>query len=197
MNTNAMSQIIDDVEFDLEDEDSNHLMLLKLLSNNRRKIIDPGLNLQGVGNMWFVEDAKRKRIGYFIKFVDKQYSRIGPVSTQIELWRKGLFPERGYPAKVTLGPLLDRHGKVMADLQQTKDGVRFWEGIIRDALNSGLHVYAIHLPPREVYRVKSMDDLLDSEMIKLIWNKSPKAQSWRMTISKEPIPNSMQMPEVR
>lgn len=177
----------------MDNPESNHALFMKFLSDKSRKTIDSSLhNLQGVGNSWFVDDPKKSRISYLIQFIDENYSCIGDVAIQEVLWRRGLSPEQGFPAKVILGPLLDRHGKVMSDKLQTQD-VRFWEGPIRTAIQLGLHVYAVNLPHMDIYCVTSMEELRDSDMIEQIWNRTEKAQNWRLLVSKTEIPSSMPM----
>lgn len=177
----------------MDNPESNHALLMKFLSDKSRKTIDSSLhNLQGVGNIWFVADPRKRRISYLIQFIDENYSCIGDVAIQEVLWRRGLSPEQGFPAKVTLGPLLDRHGKVMSDKLQTQD-VRFWEGLLRTAIQLGLPVYAVNLHHMDIYRVTSMEELRDSDMIEQIWNRTEEAQNWRLLVSKTEIPSSMPM----
>jgi hypothetical protein len=195
MDTIVAQQTIGGVEFDADNPDSNHTMLQKLMLDERREVIDPNLyNLQGVGNCWFVANQRKRRVCYLIRFMDEELPRIGRVAIPFSLWREFLLPEQGFHTRVTLGPLFDRHGKVMSDKIPSQSGVKLWEGPVHKALQYHLHVYAVNLTHEKVFRVKSIDELADSEMFELIWTKSPKAENWRLLISKEEIPNSMALP---
>lgn len=69
----------------------------------------------------------------------------------------------------------------MADNQQTKDGRRFWQARMGDALHKGLFVYTFDQNTRDLNRLHNTDGIDDAAPY--LWKKDPKFRTRRVLIS--------------
>jgi hypothetical protein len=187
-----MPELIEDTSFDLDDETVRKNLLSRLLDKSSMELVGTykGLNFyvtgrNSNGGYWFLLDKTGSDLAYVCRFVTLGASSMqfkSKVITQVAVWRNfDVYVSRAFPAYIFFRMLLPKYGVVMTDNQQTKDGRRFWQARMGDALHKGLFVYTFDQNTRDLHRLHNTDDIDDAAPY--LWKKDPKFRTRRVLIS--------------
>ncbi|EXU76870.1 hypothetical protein [Erwinia mallotivora] len=112
--------------------------------------------------------------------------------TQVLVWRtqkpkhrKELHDLAGI---IFLSYLLDQYDVIVSDMNQTHDGMSFWQARMYDALAYGLRVYAYDMISCDLHVMRSDDDVGRYEQ--WLWGDPQQHQNRLAIISKLPLPAS-------
>ena len=188
----SMPELIEDTSFDLDDETVRKNLLSRLLDKSSMELVGTykGLNFyvtgrNSNGGYWFLLDKTGSDLAYVCRFVTLGASSMqfkSKVITQVAVWRNfDVYVSRAFPAYIFFRMLLPKYGVVMTDNQQTKDGRRFWQARMGDALHKGLFVYTFDQNTRDLHRLHNTDDIDDAAPY--LWKKDPKFRTRRVLIS--------------
>ncbi|QTL40605.1 hypothetical protein HGO23_04240 [Xenorhabdus budapestensis] len=110
--------------------------------------------------------------------------------TQILVWRIRTPQHRAVlrdlAGRVFFDYLLERYNVIVSDMNQTNDGMAFWQDRMYDALMYNLHVYAYDMITCELRKVETQDDVSRQEM--WLWGDPEHHQNRLAIISKNELP---------
>ncbi|MEI2263789.1 hypothetical protein [Erwinia sp. CGal63] len=110
--------------------------------------------------------------------------------TQVLVWRTQKPKHRKelheLAGEIFLGYLLKYYDVIISDMNQTYDGIAFWQARMYDALAYGLKVYAYDMISCELNEIKSDDDVGHYEQ--WLWGDLRHYQHRLAIISKLPLP---------
>ncbi|MDE1492817.1 hypothetical protein [Xenorhabdus bovienii] len=110
--------------------------------------------------------------------------------TQILVWRirtpQHRAALRDLAGKVFFDYLLERYNVIVSDMNQTNDGMAFWQDRMYDALMYNLHVYAYDMITCELRKILTQDDVSRQEM--WLWGDPEHHQNRLAIISKSELP---------
>ncbi|MBD2779792.1 hypothetical protein [Xenorhabdus szentirmaii] len=110
--------------------------------------------------------------------------------TQILVWRirtpQHRAALRDLAGKVFFDYLLERYNVIVSDMNQTNDGMSFWQGCMYDALMYNLHVYTYDMITCELRKILTQDDVSRQEM--WLWGAPEHHQNRLAIISKSELP---------
>lgn len=110
--------------------------------------------------------------------------------TQILVWRiktpQHRAALRDLAGKVFFDYLLERYNVIVSDMNQTNDGMSFWQGCMYDALMYNLYVYAYDMITCELRKILTQDDVSRQEM--WLWGDPEHHQNRLAIISKSELP---------
>lgn len=112
--------------------------------------------------------------------------------TQVLVWRTQKPKHRkelyDFAGVVFLGYLLEKYDVIVSDMNQTHDGMSFWQARMYDALENGLNVYAYDMITCELNKIFSDDDVGRYEQ--WLWGEPEHYQQRLAIISKIQLPSS-------
>ncbi|MDC9623359.1 hypothetical protein PSI22_17360 [Xenorhabdus sp. XENO-7] len=110
--------------------------------------------------------------------------------TQILVWRirtpQHRAALRDLASKVFFDYLLERYNVIVSDMNQTNDGIAFWQDRMYDALMYNLHVYAYDMITCELHKILTQGDVSRQEM--WLWGDPEHHQNRLAIISKSELP---------
>ncbi|BET97287.1 hypothetical protein [Xenorhabdus taiwanensis] len=110
--------------------------------------------------------------------------------TQILVWRirtpQHRAALRDLAGKVFFDYLLERYNVIVSDMNQTNDGMAFWQDRMYDALMYNLYVYAYDMITCELRKILTQDDVSRQEM--WLWGDPEHHQNRLAIISKSELP---------
>ncbi|TDB44107.1 hypothetical protein [Photorhabdus luminescens] len=113
--------------------------------------------------------------------------------TQILVWRirtpQHRAALRDLAGKVFFDYLIDQYNVIVSDMNQTTDGMAFWQDRMYDALAYNMHVYAYDMITCELRKILTQNDVSRQES--WLWGDPEHHQNRLAIISKNelPIPN--------
>ena len=186
-----MPQLIPDDDFGMSDEAHRQQYARMLLSLTPQKTIESTTGYElaraGSGNRFyfFMLEKPKARLVYFVKCDLANVKFIGPVVTQVALWRDDTsLAVRGITDKV-FGMLLREWPTVMSDEQQTGSGRSFWVRQLAEAAGRGHRVGLADMSAQTVDWRNS--DQPYPEWIaerRTAWSDQASAQNLRFVISR-------------
>ncbi|WP_254698891.1 hypothetical protein [Serratia fonticola] len=132
-----------------------------------------------------------KEVAYYNRVVIQPDTvlKCRPVS-QILVWRTLKREHRAalhdLAGQVFFGYLLERYDVIVSDMNQTHDGMSFWQARMYDALAYKCYVYAYDVMSGELRPIKDEDDVGREEM--WLWGDPEHHQHRLAIISKIPLP---------
>ncbi|CDG16504.1 hypothetical protein [Xenorhabdus doucetiae] len=110
--------------------------------------------------------------------------------TQILVWRIRTPQHRAVlrdlAGKVFFDYLLEHYSVIVSDMNQTNDGMAFWQDRMYDALVYHLHVYAYDMITCELRKILTQDDVSRQE--RWLWGDPEHHQNRLAIISKNELP---------
>jgi hypothetical protein len=128
---------------------------------------------------------QKKRIVYYLRYERDNEPFIGHFVVQEYLWiDKKIKSEINNLPKKIFFELLDDYLTVVADSEQTNDGIRFWRNRINDALQLGLNVYYADFNNNTLKKLSKMSDVVDADLMYGINSTNDLSYHKRLVISK-------------
>ncbi|MDC9612577.1 hypothetical protein PSI19_01515 [Xenorhabdus khoisanae] len=110
--------------------------------------------------------------------------------TQILVWRIRTPQHRAVlrdlAGKVFFDYLIERYNVIVSDMNQTTDGMAFWQDRMYDALTYDMHVYAYDMITCELRKILTQDDVSHQEI--WLWGDPEHHQNRLAIISKNELP---------
>lgn len=110
--------------------------------------------------------------------------------TQVLVWRTQKPKHRkelhDLAGTIFLGYLLEKYDVIVSDMNQTHDGMSFWQARMYDAISHGLKVYAYDMMTCELFGIQSDDDVGRYEQ--WLWGDPEHYQQRLAIISKHSLP---------
>jgi hypothetical protein len=110
--------------------------------------------------------------------------------TQILVWRSLKREHRSVlhdlAGLIFFGYLLERYDVIVSDMNQTHDGMSFWQSRMYDAIAFNLHVYAYDMISGELRKILSEDDVGRQET--WLWGDPEHHETRLAIISKRELP---------
>lgn len=110
--------------------------------------------------------------------------------TQVLVWRTQKRQHRKelheLAGLIFLGYLLEKYDVIVSDMNQTHDGMSFWQARMYDAIEYGLHVYAYDMITCELHQVATDDEVGRYEQ--WLWGDPEHYQNRLAIISKVKLP---------
>ncbi|MBS9434161.1 hypothetical protein [Photorhabdus hainanensis] len=110
--------------------------------------------------------------------------------TQILVWRIRTPQHRAVlhdlSDKVFFDYLLEHYNVIVSDMNQTHDGISFWQARMYDALAYNMHVYAYDMTTCELRKILTQNDVSRQES--WLWGDSEHRQNRLAIISKSELP---------
>jgi len=131
-------------------------------------------------------DKDVPKILYFVKFLVKRINYIKRDSAQqIAVWRADGSEAVGIAGDIFFNYILPITGCIVTDIYQTKEGQKFWQDRIANALERGLHVYYLDVMPpnRKIVPILNYNDLISNR--DEIWGDGQKYHERRVIITKD------------
>ncbi|BEN44459.1 MULTISPECIES: hypothetical protein [unclassified Serratia (in: enterobacteria)] len=112
--------------------------------------------------------------------------------TQVLVWRTQKREHRkelhDFAGSIFLSYLLEKYDVIVSDMNQTHDGMSFWQARMYDALAFGLKVYAYDMMTCDLHEIKTDDDVGRYEQ--WLWGEPEHYQNRLAIISKQALPLS-------
>ena len=188
----SMPELIADTSFDLDDPEVRKEMFKRLTQKSSCEKVGSYKSMEFFATgrssnegYWFLLNKRGDDLVYVCRFVTLGASSTSfrsKVVTQIAVWRNyDVYDTRQFPAYIFFKMLVPKYGTVMSDSQQTKDGRRFWQSRMGDALHKGLYVYTFDQMTRELKRLHASDDI--DAAAPYLWAIDSKFRTRRILIS--------------
>lgn len=187
--TNEMSMVIPPLESKLNSVEGN----LKLYNDTIKECekvdtLTSTIDLYQSDRFYMaVKDLgdQKKRIVYYLRYERDNEPFIGHFVVQEYLWiDKKIKSEINNLPKKIFFELLDDYLTVVADSEQTNDGIRFWRNRINDALQLGLNVYYADFNNNTLKKLSKMSDVVDADLMYGINSTNDLSYHKRLVISK-------------
>ncbi len=190
----ALPQLVDPTEFNLEDKKANQKLLNDLQSKSSKKRVGtlklkdgstvPIWNSGGPNDKGYFWIEFQNLIVWLVKFevihrawLPKKYT------TQVALWRGGtvILPSHT-SSKLFFSIVFKRTGCMMSDRIQTVDGKRYWTARLGDAIGKGLKVALVDFSKKSIQELNSIQEI--HELEDLAWGNMRSNQNLRWMIWK-------------
>ncbi|WP_340614125.1 hypothetical protein [Xenorhabdus thailandensis] len=110
--------------------------------------------------------------------------------TQILVWRIRTPQHRAVlrdlAGKVFFDYLIERYDVIVSDMNQTTDGMAFWQDRMYDALAYNMHVYSYDMISGELHKILTQNDVSSQEI--WLWGDPEHYQNRLAIISKNELP---------
>jgi hypothetical protein len=142
-------------------------------------------------NEYFCLDHDKGKVSYYMKYVTSTDDALGQYVWQSFVYRDDAAKYvLGLPSQIFFEKLLQIHGTICTDGQQTEDGRRFWDWQIHTALQRNINVYYYNLDTRVLIKIIDLIHFNTVIGAHNIWGSTDEHRRRLMVITKHEMPRS-------